>query len=53
MLSSRNIPRVDLSPELPYEEINETHILFDLIYNPTETLFLKEGKKEGLLFQTD
>ena len=28
-------PEVDLSPELPYEEINETHIFFDLIYYPT------------------
>tara|TARA_B100001057_G_C22619277_1_gene859804 strand:+ start:354 stop:941 length:588 start_codon:yes stop_codon:yes gene_type:complete len=42
-------PQVNLSPELPYEEINETHILFDLIYNPLETLFLKEGKKRGAI----
>jgi len=42
-------PKVNLSPELPYEEINKTHILFDLIYNPTETLFLKEGKKRGAI----
>ena len=42
-------PKVNLSPELPYEEINETHILFDLIYNPIETLFLKEGKRRGAI----
>ena len=42
-------PKVNLSPDLPYEEINKTHILFDLIYNPTETLFLKEGKKRGAI----
>ena len=42
-------PKVNLSPELPYEEINKTHIFFDLIYNPTETLFLKEGKKRGAI----
>tara|TARA_S200000501_G_scaffold135675_1_gene128348 strand:- start:2370 stop:3122 length:753 start_codon:yes stop_codon:yes gene_type:complete len=42
-------PKVNLSPKLPYQEINETHILFDLIYNPLETLFLKEGKRRGAI----
>ena len=42
-------PKINLSPELPYDEINETHILFDLIYNPKETLFLKEGKRRGAI----
>lgn len=34
-------------PILPYEFINSTHILLDLIYNPAETLFLTEGIKKG------
>ena len=38
-------PRINLFPEIPYDAIDETHILFDLIYNPLETLFLNEGKK--------
>ncbi|GAA4818696.1 shikimate dehydrogenase [Litoribaculum gwangyangense] len=38
-------PNVNDSPNIPYEAINENHILFDLIYNPDETLFLKQGKK--------
>ena len=42
-------PNIKLSPKLPYEAINRTHILFDLIYNPLETLFLKEGKKRGAI----
>lgn len=42
-------PNVRLSPELPYEAINETHILFDLIYNPLKTLFLKKGEKRGAI----
>ena len=40
-------PRINLFPEIPYDAIDETHILFDLIYNPLETLFLNEGKKRG------
>lgn len=40
-------PRINLCPEIPYDAIDETHILFDLIYNPLETLFLNEGKKRG------
>lgn len=34
-------------PNIPYEAISSQHLLFDLIYNPQETLFLKEGKKRG------
>ena len=34
-------------PLLPYEFVNSTHFLLDLIYNPAETLFLTEGKKKG------
>ena len=32
---------------IPYEFINKDHLLFDLIYNPEETLFLENGKKNG------
>lgn len=38
-------PKVDDCPKIPYEAIGEAHILFDLIYNPEETLFLKHGNK--------
>lgn len=31
-------------PKIPYEVLTEKHLLFDLIYNPSETLFLKYGK---------
>jgi shikimate dehydrogenase len=40
-------PNVDAAPPLPYEFINKTHLLFDLIYNPEETLFLKLGREQG------
>ena len=31
-------------PKIPYEALTEKHLLFDLIYNPKETLFLKYGR---------
>lgn len=39
--------RVDQKPDIPYQFINSSHCLFDLIYNPAETQFLKEGKARG------
>lgn len=40
-------PDVDASPNLPYEFLGSGHLLFDLIYNPEETLFLKFGRERG------
>jgi len=40
-------PNVDRCPDLPYEAIGSDHILFDLVYNPEETIFLKKGKAHG------
>ncbi len=34
-------------PPIPYEYITNKHILFDLVYNPAETNFLKKGKEYG------
>jgi shikimate dehydrogenase len=42
-------PNVDEMPQIPYSALDSSHILIDLIYNPEETLFLKEGKKQGAL----
>jgi len=36
-------------PAIPFEFITNKHILFDLIYNPTETVFLKKGRARGAL----
>ncbi len=44
-------PEVDKCPDLPYEYLSEYHILYDLIYNPAETLFLKKGKSKGSLIK--
>lgn len=40
-------PNIHEYPAIPYEFITENHLLFDLIYNPTETEFLKQGKIRG------
>lgn len=40
-------PKVDTCPAIPYEHITADHVLFDLVYNPEETLFLKKGKEKG------
>ncbi len=40
-------PVTDECPPIPYEFITPLHFLFDLIYNPPETLFLKKGKQQG------
>lgn len=42
-------PNTNEFPEIPYECITENHLLFDLIYNPEETEFLKKGKSKGAL----
>jgi len=40
-------PNVDQCPDIPYRFLTGDHLLFDLIYNPDETLFLKKGKEFG------
>ncbi|PKP50418.1 MAG: shikimate dehydrogenase [Bacteroidetes bacterium HGW-Bacteroidetes-12] len=37
-------PAINDKPLLNYDELTSQHLLYDLIYHPTETLFLKEGK---------
>ncbi|MDR0427051.1 MAG: shikimate dehydrogenase [Dysgonamonadaceae bacterium] len=40
-------PNVDACPDIPYHLLTKKHLLYDLLYNPNETLFMKEGKKRG------
>lgn len=40
-------PDVELCPPLPYPALTPEHILIDLIYNPAETAFLREGLVRG------
>ncbi|HAS44810.1 MAG TPA: shikimate dehydrogenase [Microscillaceae bacterium] len=40
-------PHTNACPDLPYEALNENYLLFDLLYNPSETLFMKKGAAQG------
>lgn len=40
-------PNSETKPDIPYDAIDTSHTLIDLIYNPEETVFLKEGKRRG------
>ena len=40
-------PHVDECSALPYEALNENNLLYDLVYNPLETLFMKKGAAQG------
>ncbi len=40
-------PKVETCPDIPYQSITPEHILYDLVYNPEETLFLKKGEIQG------
>lgn len=41
------MPNVDASPDIPYDLVTDRHLLYDLLYNPNETLFMKKGKDRG------
>ena len=40
-------PKADSCPDLPYEAMGSHNILYDLISNPDETLFMKKGAEHG------
>ena len=40
-------PKIADFPQIPYKELNENHLLFDVIYNPTESAFLRFGKTKN------
>ncbi|MFW5944606.1 MAG: shikimate dehydrogenase family protein [Bacteroidota bacterium] len=40
-------PDTSKKPEIPYKGISSSHLMFDLIYNPSLTSFLEEGKRRG------
>jgi len=40
-------PNINAAPDIPYESITPEHVLFDMIYNPAETVFLKNGRIRG------
>ena len=42
-------PQADKCPQIPYELLTPQHLLYDLLYNPDTTLFMKKGSDRGAI----
>lgn len=42
-------PEVDAAPDIPYQSLDASNVLVDLIYNPEETAFMKKGAEYGAI----
>ena len=40
-------PKTNECPAIPYQHLTEKHYLYDLVYNPQETLFMQKGLANG------
>lgn len=40
-------PKEDACPNIPYQLLTPEHLLYDLLYNPNTTLFMKKGEQQG------
>ena len=40
-------PRVEEAPKINYNQLGDSHFLYDLIYNPNKTTFMRLGEKQG------
>ncbi|MBL7775141.1 MAG: shikimate dehydrogenase [Saprospiraceae bacterium] len=40
-------PEVSVCPDLPYERLHAAQLVYDLVYNPAETLLLQRAKAQG------
>ncbi|PQJ82422.1 shikimate dehydrogenase family protein [Polaribacter glomeratus] len=44
-------PDTEKCPDIPYQFITDTHLLYDLIYNPEVSTFLSKGKEKGAIIK--
>ena len=40
-------PNINKCPNIPYKYLTKEHILYDLVYNPIESVFLRRGRELG------
>ncbi len=40
-------PNADACPDIDYSSLSSKHFLYDLVYNPSTTLFMKKGAEQG------
>lgn len=41
-------PNIEQCPDIPYDLLNSDNLCFDLVYNPAETMFMREAKQRGV-----
>lgn len=44
-------PDIDFCPDIPYHYFTSAHIAYDLIYNPSKTLFLQKAEQHGAIIK--
>lgn len=44
-------PKIEEAPPVPYQFISAAHYCYDLVYNPAETVFLKQSKEQGAVIK--
>ena len=44
-------PNTDTAPNIDYNQLTDKHLIYDLVYNPTETKFLRLGAQHGATIQ--
>ncbi len=44
-------PEIHNCPSIPYQHLTSSNLLYDLIYNPSQTLFMKKGEEQGAITQ--
>ncbi len=44
-------PKVEGCPDLPFEKLSSQHLVFDLVYNPPQTLLLRQSSAQGARVQ--
>lgn len=42
-------PNINSAPNIPYEQLTQHHICFELIYNPQTTLFMQKAQSQGAI----
>lgn len=44
-------PKTEFAPDIPYQYLTAKHLLYDLVYNPEKTLFLRQGEEKGCIIK--
>ena len=42
-------PKIEAHIEFPFNQLNQTHIVIDLIYNPGQTTFMQKCEDQGAI----